>query len=318
MFVSWVRPDNVCVISTTQQCVISPTRQCLCHLYDPTTFMSLVRPDQGHRASIPGSVCLEADALPLGCRGGQTLETSRDTDSYCGSFFSVCRSNSPVPLLLVSSWSEPPRWLGVKASSSTAADLGPVSWGPMTVKWRQFSQSNRHSTIGTRQTEYHEALPSSVNDEVRCDCTFADDGSASWYLVCRVPMVEWRLDCENCRHWTVVGLHDTDPWGRFSVSPWILFRVESYQWPRNRYSSSFPARHPAFLDQRWDWLASCDRMFDPQFLSQCSSTYSGLSRPVPGMHFSTIHFACRCTCCYTEIKITDHPLIVYWHLADQS
>ena len=29
--------------------------------------------------------------------------------------------------------------------------------GPTIVKWRQFSQSNRHSTIGTRQTEYHEA-----------------------------------------------------------------------------------------------------------------------------------------------------------------
>ena len=25
-------------------------------------------------------------------------------------------------------------------------------------------------------------------------------------------MVEWRLDCEDCRHWTVVGLHDTGPW----------------------------------------------------------------------------------------------------------
>ena len=24
-------------------------------------------------------------------------------------------------------------------------------------------------------TEYHEALSSSANDEVRCDCTFADD-----------------------------------------------------------------------------------------------------------------------------------------------
>ena len=28
---------------------------------------------------------------------------------------------------------------------------------------------------------------------------------------CRVPMVECRLDCENCRHLTVVGLHDTGP-----------------------------------------------------------------------------------------------------------
>ena len=69
--------------------------------------------------------------------------------------------------------------------------LGPASWRSTTVKWRQFSQSNRQSTSCTRQTEYHEALPSSANDEVRCDCTFADDGNASWYSVCRVPMVEW-------------------------------------------------------------------------------------------------------------------------------
>ena len=38
-------------------------------------------------------------------------------------------------------------------------EQGPVSWRPTTVKWRQFSQSNRHSTIGTRQAEYHETLP---------------------------------------------------------------------------------------------------------------------------------------------------------------
>ena len=50
---------------------------------------------------------------------------------------------------------------------------GPVSWRPTTVKWRQSSQSNRQSIIGTRQTEYHEALPSSANDEVRCNCMFA-------------------------------------------------------------------------------------------------------------------------------------------------
>ena len=83
--------------------------------------------------------------------------------------------------------------------------LGPVSWRPTTVKWRQFSQSNRYSTIDTRQTEYmyHETLPLSANDDLRWDCTFADDGNASWYWVCRVPMV-----CENCRHLTV---HDTGP-----------------------------------------------------------------------------------------------------------
>ena len=88
---------------------------------------------------------------------------------------------------------------------------GPVSWRPTTVKWRQFSQSNPQSTIGTRQTEYHEALPSSANVQSHFISSFADDGNASWYWVCRVPMVDWRLDRENCRHLTVVGLHDTGP-----------------------------------------------------------------------------------------------------------
>ena len=89
--------------------------------------------------------------------------------------------------------------------------MGPVSWRPTTVKWWQSSQSNRNSTIGTRQTEYHEALSSSANDEVKCDCTFADDDNASWYSVCRVAMVEWRLDCGDCHHLMVVGLHDAGP-----------------------------------------------------------------------------------------------------------
>ena len=63
-----------------------------------------------------------------------------------------------------------------KSCSCTPAmtNLGPVSWRSTTVKWRQFSPSNRHSSIGTRQTEYHEALPLSANDEVRCDYTFTD------------------------------------------------------------------------------------------------------------------------------------------------
>ena len=88
---------------------------------------------------------------------------------------------------------------------SVSCNQGPVSWGPTTVKWRQFSQSTRHSTIGTRQNEYHEALSSSVNVQSHLTSSFADDGNASWYSVCRVPMVEWRLDCENCRHLTVIS-----------------------------------------------------------------------------------------------------------------
>ena len=97
------------------------------------------------------------------------------------------------------------------SSGCSARHQGPVSGKPTTVKWRQSSQSNRHSTIGTRQTEDHEALPSSANVQSHLTSSFADDSSASWYWVCRVPMVEWRLDCENCRHLTVVGLHNTGP-----------------------------------------------------------------------------------------------------------
>ena len=45
--------------------------------------------------------------------------------------------------------------------------------------------------------------------QTRLISSFADDGNASWYSVCRMPIVEWRLDCENCHHFRVVGLHDT-------------------------------------------------------------------------------------------------------------
>ena len=56
--------------------------------------------------------------------------------------------------------------------------LGPVSWRLTIVKWQQFSQSNRHSVSGTQQTEYHEALPSSVNVQSHLTSSFDDDGNA--------------------------------------------------------------------------------------------------------------------------------------------
>ena len=60
-----------------------------------------------------------------------------------------------------------------------SANLGPVYHGDR----RPSSDDSFHSptvlsTVGTRRTEYHEALPTSANDEVRCDCTFTDDGNA--------------------------------------------------------------------------------------------------------------------------------------------
>ena len=96
--------------------------------------------------------------------------------------------------------------------SCSTKHLGPVSWRPTTVKWRQFSQPNHHSIICTGQTEYHEALPSSTNVQSHLTSSFADNGNTSWYLVCQVPMVEWWLDRENCHYLTVVSLQDTGPW----------------------------------------------------------------------------------------------------------
>ena len=52
-----------------------------------------------------------------------------------------------------------------------------------------FHSPTRHSTLGARQTEYHEALTSSANVQSRLTSSFADDGNASWYSVCRVPIV---------------------------------------------------------------------------------------------------------------------------------
>ena len=127
---------------------------------------------------------------------------------------------------------------------------GPVSWRPTTVKWRQFPQSNRHSTIGTRQTEHHEALPSSVNVQSHLTSSFADEGNASRYSVCRVPRVEWQLDCENCRHLTVVGFRDT--------GPWCLQGVRSSRQPLTWWCCSCPtARCLVILGQCQDWLARC-------------------------------------------------------------
>ena len=33
------------------------------------------------------------------------------------------------------------------------------------------------------------------------------------------------MDCENCRHLTVVGLHDAGPWVRFPLASWVLFQA---------------------------------------------------------------------------------------------
>ena len=124
--------------------------------------------------------------------------------------------------------------------------LGPVSWRPTTVKWRQFSQSNRHSKardtpalrhsiIGTRQTEYHEALPSSANVLLPRRSPTMVTLRDSRFVECRC----WNdgLDCENCRHLTVVGLHDTSPWFE---QQWSV-KLTLICWPPDSHSAKFQA-----------------------------------------------------------------------------
>ena len=88
-----------------------------------------------------------------------------------------------------------------------------VIWGRYHGGRRSSSDDSFHhnSTIGTRQTEYHEALPLLVNVQSHLTSSFADHGNASWCSVCQMLMVEWRSYCENCRYLMVVGLHDTNP-----------------------------------------------------------------------------------------------------------
>ena len=119
-----------------------------------------------------------------------------------------------LSIFFTSQW--PYNGQGAELDKTSKKFVGRLTWGQYhgsrRLKWRQFSV--RHSTIATRQTEYHEALPSLANVQSHLTSLFADDGNASWYLVCQVPILilEWRLDCEYCRHLTVIGLHDPCPW----------------------------------------------------------------------------------------------------------
>ena len=87
---------------------------------------------------------------------------------------------------------QPREWLG-RDGSSGFRRLLPASGIPLEghrvtgrsqpgagiMEARQFSQSNRHSTIGTGQTQYHEALPLSANVQSHLTSSFADNGTAS-------------------------------------------------------------------------------------------------------------------------------------------
>ena len=80
---------------------------------------------------------------------------------------------------------------GSRERSTQKAGVEP--WGRYRGGRRPPSDDSLHS----RQTEYHEALPTSSNVQSHLTSSFADDGNASGFV--------------ECRHLTVVGLHDTGP-----------------------------------------------------------------------------------------------------------
>ena len=67
---------------------------------------------------------------------------------------------------------------------------GPVSWRPTTVKWRQFSQSYHHSTIGTRQTWVSWSVT-----------TVCERWGEVWLHVCRWWLRFMILGFVKCRWW---------------------------------------------------------------------------------------------------------------------
>ena len=102
------------------------------------------------------------------------------------------------------------------ATSSTHNTLPPDQ--PVTVHYHQTNTSwHWPMPLGAWQNS-HQGLVSWRPTTIK----FTDNGNASWHLVCRVPMVEWQLDSEDCRHLMVVGLHDTDP---------RVPKCESMLWP---------------------------------------------------------------------------------------
>ena len=76
-----------------------------------------------------------------------------------------------------------------------------------TVFTVQPSFHHRHSTNPSIMKRYHRQRTYSHTPPRRSPTMVTLHDTR----VCRTPMVERRLDCENCGHLTVVGFHDTGP-----------------------------------------------------------------------------------------------------------
>ena len=134
-------------------------------------------------------------------------------------------------------------------------------------------------TAGTRQNEYLEALPSSANDEVRCDCTMETLHDTRfverrwWNDGCTLKtVVTWRSSASMIPAPDAYSVAEKSqqqkgqtvfrrrpprwPSGKVSASreedPGFesrllrdIFGVESYQWLKNWHSRGYPARRLA-------------------------------------------------------------------------
>ena len=88
-------------------------------------------------------------------------------------------------------------------------------------------QPSFHHQHSTNRVSWSVTIAGEVQSHLTS--SLADDGNDSWYSVYRVPMVDWRLDCENCHHLTVISLHDTGPWCS-SISAHTGWRRTSVLW----------------------------------------------------------------------------------------
>ena len=109
-------------------------------------------------------------------------------------------------------------------------------------------------------------------------CRSLNDGNASWYSVCRVLMVAWLLDCENCHHLTVICLHDTSP--RFIYlypihTDQYFFSLSCMHWPwitgMSYHISLTVTNIRCVLQERSAWLAGSPGVLFTVKTAMCGS-----------------------------------------------
>ena len=91
-----------------------------------------------------------------------------------GFFFLSWLLNVPVMCKRIS-WTDLLRQIHLLLHSGTSCRSNNLTQS----KYTDTGQTSPGVDPITPGAEYHEALASSANDEVRCDCTFADDGNVS-------------------------------------------------------------------------------------------------------------------------------------------